>query len=35
MYLGFRKAFDVVSDGTLVSKLGLDKTTRYKKKKKE
>lgn len=25
MYLGFRKAFDMILDGTLLSKLGVDK----------
>lgn len=34
MNLGFRKAFDVVSGGTLISSQGLDKTSRYKRKKK-
>lgn len=33
MDLGFRKAFDVVSGGTLISSQGLDKTSRYKRKK--
>lgn len=32
MNLGFRKAFGVVSDGTLITNQGLDKTNRYKKK---